>query len=600
MTSHAAGVSFVIPVLNGRRTLPLVIAAVLAERHDRPFEIIVVDDGSSDGSLSVPGDIATGGVLEVLRGPGLGTAAAINAGIRHASYPIICQLDQDVVVHPGWLGSLLAALEDPAIAAAQGHYVAAAGAGLWARTMGLDLEQRYRRMRGPHVDHVCTGNTAYRASALHDVGLLDERLGYGYDNDLSYRLAARGHRLMYCPEAVSTHYWREAFGDYLRQQFGVGYGRLDLVWRHPSRARGDNVSGVTMMLHAPVMLLAWMLLGASLVSSVLGGGWRVPAEAAIALVGLLAAERTVAGFAAWHRTKDAAGLVFPIAHLARDCAWALAILLWTARRVLHRDLIPSHSMPRPQKGVSRAAGLSARRGVAPGSMLVVVPAFNEAPNLPRVVADIRRAIPAADLLIVNDGSTDNTEDVLPGLGVLWLTMSQRVGVGGAVRTGMRYAARRGYQCVARVDGDGQHRACDLGRLLAPVLSGRVDAAIGSRFLTRRSRLGLRRISQSALAALLTLLTRRRVTDPTSGFWLFGPRALALLGRHHPGGYAEPELVLLLSRNGLRTIEVPIRMRPRLSGRTSITTARGAIALARTMLALVVVPFRGTVEGEAGD
>jgi glycosyltransferase involved in cell wall biosynthesis len=216
------------------------------------------------------------------------------------------------------------------------------------------------------------------------------------------------------------------------------------------------------------------------------------------------------------------------------------------------------------------------------------------------VSDVRRAIPGADILIVNDGSTDGTDALVPQLGVPWLTLSQRVGVGGAVRAGIRYAARRGYDHVVRVDGDAQHRACDIGRLLSPVLSGRADAAIGSRFLARRSGAGIRRMSQSMLAALLSLMTRRRVTDPTSGFWLFGPRALALLARHHPGGYAEPELVLLLSRNGLRLVEVPIRMRPRLSGRTSLTAPRAAIALARTVLALVVVPFRGIVEGQPGD
>jgi hypothetical protein len=179
-------------------------------------------------------------------------------------------------------------------------------------------------------------------------------------------------------------------------------------------------------------------------------------------------------------------------------------------------------------------------------------------------------------------------------------MSQRVGVGGAVRAGIRYAARRGYTHVVRVDGDAQHRACDIARLLVPVLSGTSDAAIGSRFLARGSGAGIRRMSQSALAALLTILTKQRVTDPTSGFWLFGPRALALLARHHPGGYAEPELVLFLSRNSVRVVEVPIRMRPRLSGRTSLTAPRAATAFARTALALLVVPFRRTVEVEAGD
>ena len=91
-----------------------------------------------------------------------------------------------------------------------------------------------------------------------------------------------------------------------------------------------------------------------------------------------------------------------------------------------------------------------------------------------------------------------------------------------------------------------------------------------------------------------------MTDPTSGFWLFGPKALRLLGGHHPAGYAEPELLLFLDRNNLCVTEVPIRMRPRTAGRTSLTAARTVLAFARTVLAFVVVPFRQMVEGQAHD
>lgn len=599
MSREADGVSFVIPVLDGRRTLSEALEAILAQRDGRPFEIVVVDDGSTDGSLDLLEAHEAAGTLRVLTGPGRGTAAAINVGIRAASHPIICQVDQDVIVRSGWLVELLRCLEDPDVAAAQGHYAARSGAGFWAQAMALDLEQRYARMGAGEVDHVCTGNTAYRATALHDVTLVDESLGYGYDNDLSYRLAARGHRLVYCPAAVSTHHWREDIGGYLRQQFGVGYGRLDVVSRHLTRARGDDVSGFVMMLHAPAMLLALLLACAAAAAGATGHPPAALAAASMLIVGLLAAERAAAGVLAWRRTGDCGALSFPAAHLVRDCAWAAAIIVWAARQAAGRSSSPGDSMARrPSLPARRTVG--AVPDVSPGSLLVVVPAFNEASSLQRVVFDIRRAAPAADILIVNDGSTDGTEDLLPSLGVPWLTMSQRVGVGGAVRTGIRYALRGGYRYVARVDGDAQHRACDIGRLLAPVLAGDADAAIGSRFLAGRSRAGVRRMSQFVLGALLTVLTRRRVTDPTSGFWLFGPRALALLARHHPGGYAEPELVLLLSRNRVKVTEVPIRMRPRRSGRTSLTAARATLALARTALALCVVPFRATVEGEAGD
>jgi hypothetical protein len=154
----------------------------------------------------------------------------------------------------------------------------------------------------------------------------------------------------------------------------------------------------------------------------------------------------------------------------------------------------------------------------------------------------------------------------------------------------------------RIDGDAQHRACDIARMLVPVASGRTDVSLGSRFLRRRRSDSprMRRVTQSLLAACLSLATRRQVTDPTSGFWLFGPRALQLLGGHHPAGYAEPELLLFLGRNGLRVTEVPIRMRPRTAGRTSLTAARTIVAFARTVLAFVVVPFRQLVESQTHD
>ena len=597
LATSPLAVSFVLPVLNGRGLLRSCIDSIVAEAQGRPFEIIAIDDGSTDGSLRLLETWHADGRLTLLHGEGRGAAAAINMGILAAAHPIICQVDQDVVLQHGWLEDLLRAFDDPDVAAAQGHYVTKRGAGFWARAMGRDLEHRYSRIRTPHVDHVCTGNTAYRASALRQVGLLDEELGYGYDNDLSYRLIASGYRLAFRPRAISIHQWREGFAGYVRQQFGVGYGRLDVLARHPRRATGDDVSGTVMMAHGPLMLAALTALLGSAALSVIGAPWQLAAAIGAAIVGALAVERTCAGIVAWRRTGDAAALGFAIAHLARDLAWAYAISLWTIRRALRREGAPSHSMRR-----SEASFEDRRPAVRPdrGDLLAVVPAFNEAANLRRVVADLTRVIPREDILIVNDGSTDETDALLPHLGVRWLTLPERLGVGGAVRTGIRYADRAGYGCVVRLDGDGQHRACDIPRLLRAVSSGRADAALGSRFLRRGGRLGLRRFTQALLAACLTLVTRRRVTDPTSGFWLFGPRAIRLLSGHHPAGYAEPELVLFLHRNRQRVVEVPIRMRPRLGGRTSLTAARAIFAFARTILALVVVPFRNAADSSIHD
>ena len=228
--------------------------------------------------------------------------------------------------------------------------------------------------------------------------------------------------------------------------------------------------------------------------------------------------------------------------------------------------------------------------------MVLIPAYNEAASLPAVVGELRADAPDTDVLVVDDASTDGTASVLPTLGVRWLRMPQRLGTGCAVRTGLRYAASLGYQEIVRVDGDGQHPAQEIDRLLAPIRHDEADVVIGSRYLNgaNGSTPARPRLSQRALGVILTVLTGRRVTDPTSGLWAFGARALRVLVDHHPSGYPEPELLLFLSRNSIRVTEVPVTMRPRKAGRTSLTVSRTGAALARLLLLLIVVPLRAAV------
>jgi hypothetical protein len=308
------------------------------------------------------------------------------------------------------------------------------------------------------------------------------------------------------------------------------------------------------------------------------------------LLGVLATERLCSGIAAWRLSGDAVALTFPVSHLARDLAWAWAIVCWASRWLTGTTASARHSMHRkPEKFGGRPPTVS--ESAAGASALVLVPAHNEALSLPRVIRDLRRREPGIAVLVVDDASTDGTDEVLPHLGVSWVRLPLRTGVGGAIRAGILYAVRHGYRYVIRVDGDAQHRACDMGRLLAPVMKGTADAAVGSRYTGRRARIISRGVTKLSLAMCLSIMTRRWITDPTSGYWVFGPRALTLLSRYHPGGYPEPELLLLLHRNGVRVEEVPIRIRPRLAGRTTLTWPRTGLALARTLLALMIVPLR---------
>jgi cellulose synthase/poly-beta-1,6-N-acetylglucosamine synthase-like glycosyltransferase len=342
------GISVVVPVRNGAAWIENTLAAIVAQDDRRAIEIIAVDDRSSDDSPVILQRLAARWPLRVLSGDGAGAAAALNTGFRAARFPIVCQIDQDVVVRPDWMRRLTAELDDPTVAAAQGYFETDQRAGLCGRAMNLDLEQRYAAIAGSLTGHVCTGNTAYRASALQRIGHFDETLGYGYDNDVSYRLLAAGYRLTICREARAVHRWREGLIGYLAQQYGFGYGRIDLVAKHPSRVGGDSVSPAAMMVQPLLTALAIASAAAAAIAGIAGASWLTPATAAAALLGVVVLDRLIAGVAAARRFRTLTPLVFPLLHVARNLAWVAAIVGWTARRLAGRRSTPAHSMrPRP-------------------------------------------------------------------------------------------------------------------------------------------------------------------------------------------------------------------------------------------------------------
>ena len=228
--------------------------------------------------------------------------------------------------------------------------------------------------------------------------------------------------------------------------------------------------------------------------------------------------------------------------------------------------------------------------------VAIVPALNEEGSVGRVIDEIHAFDPGFHVVVVDDGSTDRTPELARAKGAHVLRLPFRLGIGGAVQTGFRYAYERGFQLAVRVDGDGQHDPAQLPALLEPVLAGEADIAVGSRFTGadgyRSSR--PRRVGIRILAWVVSLLVRERVTDPTSGFQVVNRRGIALFAFDYPHDYPEVEATVMVARHRLRRTEVPVAMRERAAGRSSIGAIHSVYYMAKVLLALFVGLFRRTV------
>jgi glycosyltransferase involved in cell wall biosynthesis len=226
--------------------------------------------------------------------------------------------------------------------------------------------------------------------------------------------------------------------------------------------------------------------------------------------------------------------------------------------------------------------------------VAIVPALNEEASIGGVIEEIRAFDASFVVVVIADGSTDRTAEVAAEHGACVLRLPFNLGIGGAVQTGFRYAWEQGAQIVVRVDGDGQHDPAELGAVLAPVLAGHADVAVGSRFVGtdgyRSSR--ARRVGIRVLAWTVSAIVRQRVTDPTSGFQALNRKALALFAADYPHDYPEVEATVMAHRCRLRMQEVPVTMRERGGGRSSINALHSVYYMLKVLLALFFDLFRG--------
>lgn len=225
--------------------------------------------------------------------------------------------------------------------------------------------------------------------------------------------------------------------------------------------------------------------------------------------------------------------------------------------------------------------------------VAIVPALNEAETIAGVVDEIRAVDPEFEILVIDDGSTDYTMAEAERAGALVARLPYNVGIGGAVQTGYQYARDHGFQIAVQIDGDGQHDPGELAQLLEPIVADRADMVIGSRFLEAGDYKPsfARKLGIQLLAGVVSLLVRQRMTDPTSGFRAVNRRGIVLFAADYPHDYPEAEANVVAYRRQLRVVEVPVVMRQRAAGRSSITAPRSLYYMVKVSLALFISLFR---------
>lgn len=230
--------------------------------------------------------------------------------------------------------------------------------------------------------------------------------------------------------------------------------------------------------------------------------------------------------------------------------------------------------------------------------LAIIRAFNEQQTVADVVCEVRHHLPGASLLVVDDGSTDLTAERAAATGARVLSLGRNTGMGGAAQAGYRVARDEGFDVAVQVDGDGQHP----GAAAAAVVEGLRghDICVGSRFLDEEGHLSSfgRRTATRVASRWVSRAVDQPLSDVTSGLRACGPRAIALFAARYPCDYVEVESLLLAGRRGLRVAEVPVAMRPRQAGRSSIGSAQSVVYGARTVIGVAMALSTRRPAGQA--
>lgn len=222
-------------------------------------------------------------------------------------------------------------------------------------------------------------------------------------------------------------------------------------------------------------------------------------------------------------------------------------------------------------------------------ILIITPAFNEEANIGGVISALQEKVKGADILVIDDGSSDSTAIVARRAGVTVLSQPYNTGIGASMQTGYKYACRHGYEIAVQVDADGQHLAGEIKHLLEPIMEKKADLVVGSRFVAASGyRASFARSAGMAFfSRLVSAIIKEKVTDTTSGFRAAGRRCIEFFSRRYPDDYPEVEALVLLHKKGFSIMEVPVKMAERTGGKSSITPVKSVYYMIKVFLAILV-------------
>lgn len=225
--------------------------------------------------------------------------------------------------------------------------------------------------------------------------------------------------------------------------------------------------------------------------------------------------------------------------------------------------------------------------------LVIIPAFNESASIVKTVEDIEENAPGFDYIIINDCSTDNMKQVCRDHNLNVINLPVNLGIGGAVQTGYKYAVENGYDAAVQFDGDGQHKAEYLQGMADMLEAEGLDMVIGSRFIEKQGFQStiIRKLGIKWFTALIAVLTGKKITDPTSGMRIAGRSLLTQFAKRYPRDYPEPETVASALVQKKKIKEIPVKMREREEGVSSISPKKSVYYMVKVTLAILLVALR---------